>query len=88
MKVSILLIALPLAATTLHFDLTRIPATQLYTESAGFGYESPATAGLPQYFSIRVPEEGNYHGRRGRLLRSGSIFVSRSLAACKRRFGK
>jgi len=48
-----------LAAQPLHFDLTKIPATALYSEEAGYGFEAPATQ-PPYYFSVRVPEEGNY----------------------------
>ena len=35
------------------------PSTALYSEAAGSGFESGATAGA-FYFSVRVPEEGNY----------------------------
>jgi lysophospholipase L1-like esterase len=44
----------------LHFDLTTISPTALYSEAAGFGYEKPAAGDPPYYFSARVPEEGNY----------------------------
>ncbi len=46
--------------TTFHFDLTEITPTLTYTDAAGFGYEKPATGEPPYYFSVRVPEEGNY----------------------------
>jgi hypothetical protein len=46
--------------TSFHFDLTAISSTTLYSDVAGFGYEKPATGEPPYYFSVRVPEEGNY----------------------------
>src|SRR5215469_14232984 len=46
--------------TTFHFDLTAISPTALYSETTGFGYEKPASGVPPYYFSVRVPEEGNY----------------------------
>jgi lysophospholipase L1-like esterase len=45
---------------SLHFDLTAISSTTLYSEATGFGYEKPASPDPPYYFSARVPEEGNY----------------------------
>lgn len=45
---------------SLHFDLTAIPSTTLYSEAAGFGYETPGSGDPPYYFSAHVPEEGNY----------------------------
>ncbi len=64
MKAFLLPLTLAITATAqpkpLHFDLTHIPPTQLYSETAGFGYETPATADPPYYFSVRVPDEGNY----------------------------
>lgn len=53
-------LAAPLLAQSRHFDLTAIPPTTLYTETAGFGYEQAATGEPPYYFSVREPEEGNY----------------------------
>jgi len=43
----------------LHIDLARLPHQTLYTEERGYGYE-PMEGEGPRYFSIRVPEEGNY----------------------------
>ncbi len=44
----------------LTFDLTRIAPATLYTPERGYGFE-PGFAGRPPvYFSVRVPEEGNY----------------------------
>jgi lysophospholipase L1-like esterase len=48
------------SAKPLHFDLTAIAPTVLYSNDAGFGYEKSATGNPPYYFSVRVPEEGNY----------------------------
>jgi lysophospholipase L1-like esterase len=48
------------AQPALHFDLTAIAPTVLYSNDAGFGYEKPATGDPPYYFSVRVTEEGNY----------------------------
>ncbi len=41
------------------FDLTKITSTTLYTAERGYGYEETQPGG-PQYFSVHVPEEGNY----------------------------
>ncbi|HUI57875.1 MAG TPA: rhamnogalacturonan acetylesterase [Bryobacteraceae bacterium] len=41
----------------LQFDLTRPPT--LYSDAAGYGFEA-IPAQPPYYFSIKVPEEGNY----------------------------
>ncbi len=46
--------------TSFHFDLTAISPAAAYSDSAGFGYEKPAAGEPPYYFSVRVPEEGNY----------------------------
>ena len=48
------------ASPALHFDLTKIAPTDLYSADTGYGYEKPATGNPPYYFSVRVPEEGNY----------------------------
>jgi len=48
------------AKPALHFDLTKIAPADLYSAGAGYGYEKPATGNPPYYFSVRVPEEGNY----------------------------
>ncbi len=45
------------------FDLATMASTTLYTPERGYGYE-PSTHGAgetPIYFSVRVPEEGNYN---------------------------
>ena len=67
MKASVLLLAITLSGTlaaqstnAFHFDLSKIAPTNVYTDAAGFGYEKPATGKPPYYFSVRVPEEGNY----------------------------
>ena len=46
--------------TSFHFDMAAISPTVLYSEATGFGYEKNASNEPPYYFSIRVPEEGNY----------------------------
>src|SRR5690242_3382770 len=51
------LAAAPLLAG--HFDLRNIPPDTLYTAERGYGYEAAAEK-PPYFFSIRVPEEGNY----------------------------
>ncbi len=51
------------AKPAFHFDLTTIAPTQLYSSETGFGYEKAATGSPPYYFSVRVPEEGNYRIR-------------------------
>jgi lysophospholipase L1-like esterase len=43
-----------------HFDLATPSHAASYTESAGVGYEKSASGAPPYYFSVRVPEEGNY----------------------------
>jgi lysophospholipase L1-like esterase len=48
------------ARPALHFDLTKIAPANLYSADTGYGYEKPATGNPPYYFSVRVPEEGNY----------------------------
>ena len=67
MKATQLPLALALAGvlaaqpkTSLHFDLTKIAPPEIYSEAKGFGYEKPAAGEPPYYFSVRVPEEGNY----------------------------
>lgn len=54
LKLSLLpLFAIALAAQSskpLHFDLTAIAPTVLYSNDAGFGYEKPATGNPPYYF--------------------------------------
>ena len=67
MKASVVLLAITLSGTlaaqstnAFHFDLSKIAPTNVYTDAAGFGYEKPATGKPPYYFSVRVPEEGNY----------------------------
>src|SRR5580700_9161831 len=61
-KLPILLIFAAAAAAkpALHFDLSKIAPTDLYSTDAGYGYEKPATGNPPYYFSAHVPEEGNY----------------------------
>jgi lysophospholipase L1-like esterase len=45
----------------MKFDLRNIPADQVYTTERGFGWEPESVYGKsPFYFSIKVPEEGNY----------------------------
>ena len=57
-----------LAAQGLQFDFTsgkpapgfrQVPPGTLYSEETGYGFEDAATR-PPFYFSVRVPEEGNY----------------------------
>jgi len=48
------------AKTPAHVDLTKIAPTELYSNDTGLGYEKAATGNPPYYFSVRVPEEGNY----------------------------
>src|ERR1700722_14898421 len=48
------------ARPAFHFDLNKIAPTDLYSADAGYGYEKPANGNPPYYFSVRVPEEGNY----------------------------
>ncbi len=49
------------AAEPFHakFDLTQIKPDLVYTVERGYGFE-PGEGGSPTYFSVRVPEEGNY----------------------------
>jgi lysophospholipase L1-like esterase len=43
------------------FDLHTIAADQVYTAERGYGWEPGSTYGKsPFYFSVKVPEEGNY----------------------------
>jgi lysophospholipase L1-like esterase len=69
MRYALLVIAVaPLAAQNLKFDFSSdkaapgfekvLPGT-LYSEQTGYGFEEPARQ-APFYFSVRVPEEGNY----------------------------
>jgi lysophospholipase L1-like esterase len=44
----------------LKFDFSQIKPTDLYTPEKGYGFEAPAATAPPYYFSVRVPEEGNY----------------------------
>jgi lysophospholipase L1-like esterase len=67
MKLSLFPLALAFAGalaaqmkTSFHFDISAVPPTALYSDATGFGYEKPATGKPPYYFSVRVPEEGNY----------------------------
>jgi lysophospholipase L1-like esterase len=39
---------------------TKVLATTLYTDELGYGYEPGSSDKPPVYFSIKVPEEGNY----------------------------
>ena len=69
MRYTILILALaPLGAQPLRFDFSPGPAAPgfqkvlpgtLYSEETGYGFEAPARQ-PPFYFSVRVPEEGNY----------------------------
>jgi lysophospholipase L1-like esterase len=63
-----ILAAAPLGAQSLQFDLApgkaapgfqKVPSGTMYSEEAGYGFEDAATE-PPFYFSVRVPEEGNY----------------------------
>ena len=58
----LLLLAASAAAQSfpLQFDLTRIGPDTLYTPERGYGFEPGASGQPPFYFSVRVPEEGNY----------------------------
>lgn len=67
MKISLLSTGLAFAAalaaqpkTSFHFNLTAMSPSTLYSDATGFGYEKPAPGEPPYYFSVRVPEEGNY----------------------------
>ncbi len=44
----------------LHFDLTKISPDTLYSPERGYGFEPGGTGQPPFYFSVRVPDEGNY----------------------------
>ncbi len=57
MKLTLLLV--PVLAFAQHFDLTTIAPGTPYSASRGYGYETAATR-PPFFFSVRVPEEGNY----------------------------
>jgi lysophospholipase L1-like esterase len=57
-KIFLLLLA-PLGVSAQHIDLTKTPPDALYTAERGYGYEAPPTQ-PPFFFSVRVPEEGNY----------------------------
>jgi lysophospholipase L1-like esterase len=69
MRYTILILALaPLGAQPLRFDFSPGPAAPgfqkvlpgtLYSEETGYGFEEPDRQ-PPFYFSVRVPEEGNY----------------------------
>ena len=54
--------ALSAQTTSWKFDFTKITPTTFYTDATGYGFEEAAqTSGKPPYyFSVRVPEEGNY----------------------------
>jgi lysophospholipase L1-like esterase len=63
-----LLAATALGAQNLRFDFVadkpaagfqKVPPGTMYSEEAGYGFENAATQ-APYYFSVRVPEEGNY----------------------------
>lgn len=64
----LILTVAPLAAQSLKFDFMsdkaapdfrKVPSGALYSEQTGYGFEEPAGQ-PPFYFSVRVPEEGNY----------------------------
>jgi lysophospholipase L1-like esterase len=64
----LILAAAALNAQSLQFDFVsakpapgfqKVPPGVLYSEDAGYGFEDPARQ-PPFYFSVRVPEEGNY----------------------------
>jgi len=69
MRYTILILALaPLGAQSLRFDFSpgavasgfqRVLPGTVYSEETGYGFEEPARQ-PPFYFSVRVPEEGNY----------------------------
>jgi len=69
MKYAILMLAVTtLAAQSLHFDFVsgepapgfqKVPAGTRYSEETGYGFEDDSRQ-PPFYFSVRVPEEGNY----------------------------
>jgi hypothetical protein len=79
-KLTILMMAASaLAAQSLKFDLVpgkpapgfqKVAPGAPYSEEKGYGFENAATE-PPFYFSIRVPEEGNYS-------------VTVTLGACRR----
>lgn len=49
------------AAAGMKFDLRTLPADQVYSEDRGYGWEPGSAYGKsPFYFSVKVPEEGNY----------------------------
>lgn len=74
MKSCLLVLALAVAAGAAEFDAkfdfmsaepqagyTKVAAGALYTDALGYGFERTATPEKPPYyFSVRVPEEGNY----------------------------
>lgn len=62
------LIAVPLAAQPMRFyfgqgaapaGFQKVTADQMYSAERGYGYENNPAA-VPVYFSVRVPDEGNY----------------------------
>jgi len=66
--VLLLLAAGSLGAQSLQFDFTsgkpapgfrKVPPATLYSDQTGYGFED-AAAQPPFYFSVRVPEDGNY----------------------------
>jgi lysophospholipase L1-like esterase len=66
--VLLLLAASSLGAQSLQYDFTsgkpapgfrKVPPATLYSDQTGYGFED-AAAQPPFYFSVRVPEEGNY----------------------------
>jgi hypothetical protein len=60
--------ATAISAQSLQFDFTsgkpapgfrQVPPGTIYSEETGYGFEDAANQ-PPFYFSVRVPEEGNY----------------------------
>src|ERR1051325_11101814 len=47
-------------ATTLKFDFESIAPDAMYSKARGYGYERGTGPKDPFYFSVDVPEEGNY----------------------------
>src|SRR5215467_11631868 len=46
--------------TTFKFDFESIPPDAMYSKARGYGYERGTAPRDPFYFSVDVPEEGNY----------------------------
>ncbi|HXS96953.1 MAG TPA: rhamnogalacturonan acetylesterase [Candidatus Limnocylindrales bacterium] len=65
-SISWLMLGAALSAQPMRFDLgcndggTKVDAAMKYTDDAGYGFEDPSAKAPPYYFSVKVPQEGNY----------------------------